>query len=46
MAYEGGEDDDDDEEFEGLSPNILMIHICFDKEFNFVEGFVESEMVD
>ncbi len=46
MAYEGGEDDDDDEEFEGLSPNILMIHICFNKEFNFVEGFVESEMVD
>ncbi|MCM1507751.1 MAG: hypothetical protein NC177_11550 [Ruminococcus flavefaciens] len=47
LTYYGGECyDDDDNLIDDSFPDLLSIHVCFDKNFNFVEAFVETEMTD
>lgn len=52
LTYYGGEVydddcyDDDDNLIDDSFPDLLSIHVCFDKNFNFVEAFDEQEMID
>ena len=51
LTYYGGDfyDEDcydDDNLIDDSCPDILLIHVCFDKSFNFVEAFNETDMID
>lgn len=52
LTYYGGEVYDDEcydskgKLIDDSCPDLLTIHICFDQNFEFAEGFNESEMID